>query len=222
MNRLLVLSLLAASGCTSTTALEPVEVPVLIETPAGAVVPLADGSVATLDEAKMAFGPVYFCTAPTASPELCESAVAELAEILVVDLLAPATPAAQLRGVTDTARSALANFGITWTAGPAPTPAVAGHTLLLRGHTDHGGAWRPFALAVDIAPPQVGSYALEVPVPEQRLGRGVALHVRVDLRALLSGVVADTLVAANDVAENLVSAAFITTGAPVFTWTAAP
>ena len=78
-----LLSLVVAApalGACSGTGQPEVAYQAFAAAKAPATIQAGDWSV-TLDEASVAFGPVYFCAASSGSADLCETAVGELTEI---------------------------------------------------------------------------------------------------------------------------------------------
>ncbi|MEO7328583.1 MAG: hypothetical protein ABI193_08400, partial [Minicystis sp.] len=119
----------------------------------------------TLDEATLAFGPVYFCASASGSADLCETALGELTEIRAVDLLDPSPQAlGEARGFTGTIRSASYDYGIHWfLTEEAPTaagPAPGGHSARFAGQATKAGSSLRFVADVDVIPQFQGQRAV--------------------------------------------------------------
>lgn len=114
-----------------------------------------------LDEAKMAFGPLYFCSTTAASSDLCPSALQEFTDIAVIDLMALNTENSQpqtlgsIVGLSGVINSAMFDFGQPWLATDtnprSRSPLDGGHTLVMQGTaTRTDGATFRFDLGLDL------------------------------------------------------------------------
>lgn len=136
-----------------------------------------------LDEAWLAFGPAYFCASESASPTLCDAALAELRTTTRVDLLdSSPQPLGVVVGFEGALRSASYDLGIDWFTTqerPVAHPAAPdGHSLVLAGTASRDGVTRRFHAAVDVVPQLRGQRG----VPTQRVtgGGDGPLVVRLD------------------------------------------
>lgn len=189
----LAIAALALATACGVTGRDEVTIPLI----ARAVVsgPIArDGVVVTLDRAEVAFGPLYLCATAAASSDLCPSAQAELADAVVIDLLAPAEqPLGDVRGVTGAVRSATWDYGLTWFATQtevAPLPAAPdGHAAIIEGTIARDATTVRFALRVDARPQYRGTRTvLGAPTSVDLDGQAVTLVVGFDAGAWLDGV----------------------------------
>jgi hypothetical protein len=119
----------------------------------------------TLTRADVALGPFYFCASASGSSTLCESSVAEIAGVTVVDALAPApAPLGRVHGFSGTIASASYDLGISWfDTQRAPTPAPplpGGHSIRLEGVARSAAAAIPFTADVDVVPQFQGQNAI--------------------------------------------------------------
>lgn len=109
----------------------------------------------TLDVARVAFGPVYFCSTAAASSDLCPTALAEFASSADVNV-ALATPQAigSVDGVTGVIHSAMYDYAITWLpTQQSPTPtvhAINGHSAHFMGHAQKDETVIWFVADVDL------------------------------------------------------------------------
>jgi len=186
----------------------------------------------TLTNAKLGLGPLYFCATASASADLCPAAVNELADVVTIDLLS-STPThfGTIRGTTGSIRSVTFDYGITWfttqiAATPFPT-APDGHSLVLAGHAEAGGAQPQaydFAGTVDIAPQFAGSlvmqgYAAVETVTTDQLQLVATLRPADILREVdFDALAAHPVIAPGDDAHNAITTALTTVGGPVFSW----
>lgn len=120
----------------------------------------------TLSEARVALGPIYFCTTEAASPDLCEVAQAELATSAVVDATNTGLQElGEVRGFTGTVGSAQYDFGISWTATQSNptvlTHSVDGHSAHFAGTARRGMTTIRFALDVDLVPRDQGTRVVQ-------------------------------------------------------------
>jgi hypothetical protein len=149
--------------------------------------------VITLESARIAWGPAYFCTTPFADVDLCPTALAEVRSAATIDAL-DETPQliGELRGISGTVRSAMFDYGITWllpSASAAPDPgAVDGqHSAHFAGSAEQGGVTTRFVLDVDMVPRNSGvSAAHGVPTMHTLSEAADALVVRFDPSAIFA------------------------------------
>ncbi len=136
----------------------------------------ADGSFksgawqVTLLEARIGFGPAYFCAAAAADTDLCPQAVAEVADSATVDALSAAEqPIGAVHGLTGTLRSYRYDLAISWLprqAAATPTGgAPGGHSARFEGRAHFAGPRRSassdlhFVADVDVTPKNQGASA---------------------------------------------------------------
>lgn len=118
----------------------------------------------TLDQATVAFGPVYFCAAQSGSATLCETAIGELLTTTAFDAL-DATPRAlgTAHGFVGKIQSASYDYGIHWfLTDDAPTPAAVapgGHSAHFSGTAVKAGKTVHFRAEVDVVPQFQGQRA---------------------------------------------------------------
>ena len=148
----------------------------------------------TLDEARIAWGPAYFCTTPFADFDLCPTALAEVRSVSTIDALDPSPqPLGALTGIDGTVRSAMFDYGISWllpAADPAPDPgAVDGrHSAHFAGVAERGGVRTRFVIDVDVVPSTSGiSAAHGVAVRHRLAARPDALTLRFDPEVVFGG-----------------------------------
>jgi hypothetical protein len=154
----------------------------------------------SLSRADVAFGPAYFCATVSASPDLCEVALLELRETVVLDGIgARVDHLASLQGTTGEIRSALYDFGLSWLlTRPAPEPAAnapEGHSALISGDVARAGQTLHFEAAIDIAPRARGDSAMNAQRTRHVLGAGQVLKLTVDPTRWLSHIDVDALFA---------------------------
>ncbi len=158
-----------------------------------------DGWTIVLDEAVVAFGPLYLCATRAASASLCPAAVAEWREVATVDLLARApVPLGEVVGVSGSVGSATWDYGIRWptTQGsPVVTEAAPnGHSAVFAGRAELGNTAFDFTLDIDVVPALRGSLAVQgVPAEATIEDSGWVLEVEFDLAAWWQGVDFDAL-----------------------------
>lgn len=143
-----------------------------------------DGARLTLTRADVAFGPAYFCASDKAEAELCEVALTELRDVVVVNALAPAAqPLGVLSGTTGEVRSAMYDYGIYWLL-PAAQPtraALEGHSAILEGMLERAGESLRFRAAVAVVPSGRGKFAVHALRTQHEIGEdGARLTVRFD------------------------------------------
>lgn len=125
----------------------------------------ADGGVITLTEGTVGFGPLVFCASATASPELCDTSVAEWTSRVGLDVTtAGPTPLGTATGLTGAVKSAGFDYGVFWLlteTEPRGEPSIAaGHSARLSGTFTRDGASVPFSATVDCAPQLQGGRAV--------------------------------------------------------------
>jgi hypothetical protein len=234
MRKVAILLLAAAAGCTGSTNLEPVEYALAARSLSGPTF-TASGWDITLDDARLGFGPLYLCASLSAAPEFCETAVAELIDVVTIDLESTAAnEVGRIRGISDTVHTALYDYGITWRAGSAPVTAPdapEGHALVMRGTAQSGTTSVGFEILLDLAPQQPASYAALARIPERRQSNDTRLELGFDPSLWLAGVDFAALAALGqpvvtirlaDPAGSVVATALTSTARPTFTWIDVP
>lgn len=157
------------------------------------------GHPVTLTRADLAFGPLYLCPGNQAG-ELCEEALAEHTDAVVVDALDPdPVSVGEMPAITGTARSFMYDLGIASLLGrDAPLVTEAARSLgdvstVVEGQVEVAGQTVPFEIAVPIAAgpmteggvPVVRSGTADAFVLEILPDGGSSLTVRFDPRAWL-------------------------------------
>lgn len=149
--------LLVAFGC-SDPGPRPIEVPLTVSgDSSSATIETALGPALRLEEARLAFGPLYFCAGPSGAAS-CDVARLEWLETAVVDLLDDATrPAGTLRGTSGHVASYLCDLGISSQLTddePFVRDAAAelgGNSLVLRGSVEWGSRRLPWSASLVLA-----------------------------------------------------------------------
>ena len=130
----------------------------------------ADDWTVTLEEATVAFGPVYFCAARSGSATLCETAVGEITRITSLNALtADPQPIGTVHGFEGDVRSASYDYGVHWfltESAPVADPAAPnGHSLHVRGTARRGADELPFVAEVDALAQYQGCLLYTSPSP---------------------------------------------------------
>jgi hypothetical protein len=195
---LLIATCVAASACGD-TGQDVVSVPF---TGRGAAAePFdADGWTVTLDDARIAIGPIYFCAAASSSTDLCPSAVAELTASVVVDALDPgAQPLGELSALTVDLRSAAWDFALTWPSTAAQPvlldPSADGHSAHFEGSAVKAEQTLRFVADIDIVPLLRGARAVQGVSTRATISEHTRCELRVDAAAWWAQVQFDDLVA---------------------------
>jgi hypothetical protein len=189
----------------------------------------------TLDEATVAFGPVYFCASESGSATLCQTAIGELLTTTAFDALDP-TPRAlgTAHGFIGKIQSASYDYGIHWfLTDDAPTPAAvapAGHSAHFSGTAVKAGKTVHFRADVDVVPQFQGQRAAPSQVASADIaGEGQRLDIQFAVGQWFEHVDFDEAPAGED--PYLISAGSRNHGAivigmtaeapPAFVWSAA-
>lgn len=142
------------------------------------------GWTVTLDQATVAFGPVYFCASESGSATLCQTAIGELLTTTAFDALDP-TPRAlgTAHGFIGKVQSASYDYGIHWfLTDDAPTPAPAapgGHSAHFSGTAVKAGTTIHFRADVDVVPQFQGQRAAPSQVASATItGEGEKLDIQ--------------------------------------------
>jgi hypothetical protein len=194
MRRLAVLvALLAASSSCVDRGRTRVSIPVHGAGTGTRTFVVGDTNV-VLDDARVAWGPAYFCTTPFADVDLCPTALAEVRSAATIDALDD-TPqmVGELEGISGTLRSAMFDYGITWllpaaAASVDPGAVDGAHSAHFAGSATRAGVTRHFVVDVDMIPRSSGvSAAHGVPTLHTLSERADALVVRFDPAAIFAG-----------------------------------
>lgn len=156
-------STLALPGCIEASQ-EPLDYDA-VAVATGAATAVSGAWTITLTRADVALGPFYFCAAASGSSTLCESSVAEVASVTVVDGLArAAAPMGRVHGFSGPIQSASYDFGISWFhTQRVATPAASlpgGHSMRLEGVARSGAVAVAFVADVDVVPQFQGQNAI--------------------------------------------------------------
>jgi hypothetical protein len=224
-----------AAGCTDVGATR-LQIPMLVEGTAPSLIRVADYEV-EVEEARVAFGPVYLCTSRLPDVDICPAAIAENLTTTSFDALADApTQAGTLQGFTQVSRSAMWDYGRTWRIADARPHASAqavdgAHSAVIVLSATHLGETRHFRLMLDVdgGSQPSGTTAVRARLAEQALTPALReVHVRFDPTLWASMVDYDTLwelpvsetieVPPGHPAENAMRLAMVLNGLPTFRW----
>ena len=155
-----VFGALALTSCIDTGA-ERFALPYSVVGEAPSEIAGRDGWTVTLDEARLAFGPLYLCQAIQPG-DYCEIAVAESLAVHEIDALDPAErEVGSVAATANSVRSYMAELGYTYPLTARAPEALApellgGHSLVLHGEARHpDGRVLRFAADLVIAPNEV-------------------------------------------------------------------
>ena len=183
----------ALAACGSGTGQPEVSFPAVFVAPPTDEFVVDDVTV-RLDEARVAFGPAYFCASASGSATLCEAALGEIRRVTAVDALAPAeTPLGTYVGFAGDVRSASYDYGIHWflpeqEVGPSPE-APDGHSARVRGVASRAGTSVRFEAEIDVAPLFQGQRAVPTTQVEGAVTEATSrLEVRFDVASWFSAV----------------------------------
>jgi hypothetical protein len=147
-----------------------------------------------LSEARIAFGPAYFCASSLGSATLCETALGEILDDVGFDGLSPEQQiVGTYHGFVGEVRSVSYDHGIHWflpqqDARPSEA-APEGHSLVIRGEASRAGVEVPFEVFVDVVPQYRGQRAVPtVPVEGTITEATRGVEMRVDLESWLTPV----------------------------------
>ncbi|MEP7119755.1 MAG: hypothetical protein ABJE95_02550 [Byssovorax sp.] len=190
----------------------------------------------TLDQATVAFGPVYFCASESGSATLCQTAIGELLTTTAFDALDPAPRAlGTAHGFIGKIQSASYDYGIHWfLTDDAPTPGPAapgGHSAHFSGTATKPGKTVHFRAEVDVVPQFQGQRAAPSQVATATItGEGEKLDIHFAVGQWFEHVDFDEAPAGAD--PYVISAGSRNHGAivigmtaespPTFVWSAAP
>lgn len=146
-----------------------------------------DGWTVTLEDAHIAFGPIYLCQA-TRPGDFCEVAVAEQLVVQDVDVLAgDRRSLGTLTATAQTVRSYMAELGRPWAytdrrATALDDTVLGGHSLRLSGFGEDGTGRRVnFSAELDFSGSQVGTVPVRVDLDQElQLSPGSSITLRFD------------------------------------------
>jgi hypothetical protein len=163
------------------------------------------GATLTLSEAQVSLGPLYLCATESAESALCETALGERLDVLVIDALdGSATRMGELSATTGTVRSAFFDYGLSWLlTKPGPTFAEGArfkHSARLRFHAEgDDGSTLEVEADIDIAPLAPGDAAVNGRRTEQTLGKQpLALTLALDASVWLTRIRSEELSALDE------------------------
>jgi hypothetical protein len=179
---------LAAVGCGGSTGPEPVSYPASGRGDDASRAPFdVGGWTVVVEEARIGFGPLYLCASVAASPELCSTAVAELAESVEIDAtVAGDHTLGEIRGASGTVQSALYDFAITWLREGEPRvldAAPGGHSAVLAVVAQRNGRVLRVRAELDVRPQQVGAHAVQQRLPETPQHSALSLEITFPIAA---------------------------------------
>jgi len=180
------------SGCTGTGQPE-VSFPAFFVPTAENSFVVGDVTV-TLSEARVAFGPAYFCASASGSATLCETARGEILEEAVFDLLsAERQMVGTYHGFVGQVRSASYDQGIHWflpqQEAQSDQNAPLGHSALFRGTASRAGSQVAFEMHIDIVPQYRGQRAVPTVTVQGDVTEATeSVEMRLDLESWLSTV----------------------------------
>lgn len=154
MRSAVLLLLGLVSGCGTTGGGE-VAIPLIAGGASDARSFTASGWSVTMDDARIALGPMYFCATTSADLENCPAAMAELRGAVTVDVLDGTTDTlGTLVGRAGTLRSGMWDYGRPFLL-PAsePTPiagAIDGHSARFSGTASNGATSFRFVAVIDV------------------------------------------------------------------------
>lgn len=192
--------LLAIAGCGETGG-GPVRIPLMGGGARDAhSFVTGDGWTVELDDARVGFGPVYFCATSSAELENCPSAIAELRGAVTIDALDERTDAlGTIEGRAGTLRSATWDYARPFLL-PATAPsAIAGavdgaHSARLSGTASKDSVAFRFVAEIDVEAAVSGLPAVHgVRTTHTLIDDADGLTVRVDAPALIERLDLDAL-----------------------------
>jgi len=197
------LCVLLLGGCAVDSGLEAIEGSLVVRGTDVRSFEGRDGWQIELERAELAFGPVYLCSGVQAG-DLCETARGELLETVVIDALdAEAHEVARFAGLDGPVRSAMWDYGITWSlsatrAEPSAAAEMLEGSVFLAGIArNEEGEVLPFAAQVPVAPNLEGRVVVRASdLFEHTLADGDVLSITVDPSLWLTQVRFDDLLEA--------------------------
>ena len=224
-----------AVGCADVGATR-LQIPMMVEGTAPSPLRVADYDV-QVEEARIAFGPLYLCTSRLPDVDICPAAIAENLTTTSFDALREEpTGAGTLQGFTQVSRSAMWDYGRSWRIAdvrPQASPAAVdgAHSAVIVVAATHAGETRHFRFVLDVdgGSQPSGTTAVRARLTEQALTPEVReVRVRFDPTLWASMVDYDTLwdlpvsdviaVPSGHPAENALRLAMVLNGLPTFRW----
>ncbi len=179
VTRALTLLVLVA-GCIDTGA-EPVAIPLSVAGTDTATVTGRGGVPVALERADLAFGPLTLCAGFQAG-DVCDSALAEWTDAVVVDALDPnASMVGELSGISGSARSYMYDLGfvsLLTTSEPLALEAaesLGGASYVIEGSADVDGVSIPFRASAALR--QRADVERGIPIVRSDPGAGFALEL---------------------------------------------
>ncbi len=187
------------SGCTDTGQPEVSFPAYFVPNPELSSFVVGDVTV-DLSEARVAFGPAYFCASASGSATLCETALGEIRSDTVIDLLQTDQQSlGTYRGFVGNVQSASYDHGIHWYMSQqeprVSSEALDGHSARFRGTATRAGVSKAFEMNVDLVPQYRGQRGVPTVAIEQgavfESGKSIStksIEVRLDVASWLSKV----------------------------------
>jgi len=224
---------LLALGCGTTGGSE-VRLPLMAGAASEARSFEDEGWTVTIEEARIALGPMYFCPTTSADLENCPAAQAELRGAVTVDALDPSAPMlGELSALTGTIRSGMWDLGRPFLLGAArPAPidgAIDGHSARFVARAERGEETFRVRAEPDVSGMVSGIAAVRgVRTAHEIAGPDDGLTVRFDVPQILSrldwealSVEADggeLVLVEGSVGYNALVQALTATALPTLTW----
>jgi hypothetical protein len=147
-----------------------------------------------LSEARVVFGPVYFCASASGSATLCETARGEVLDESVFDALSSdRQQVGTYHGFVGEIRSASYDHGIHWFI-PQQEPHVStaapdGHSAFIRGTASRAGKKTAFEMLIDVNPQYRGQRAVPTVAVQGDVTEATSsVEMRFDLESWLSAI----------------------------------
>ncbi len=156
----------------------------------------------TMEDARIAFGPAYFCATTSADLDNCPAAIAELRGAVTIDAMHETTEAlGTIEGRAGTLRSGLWDYGRPFFLPDTAPTAIAGavdgaHSAVLVGSASRGGVTFRFVAVLDVSAPVSGITAVHGVRTRHTLADDAdGLTVRFDVPAIIERLDLDALAA---------------------------
>jgi hypothetical protein len=152
-----------------------------VAVPTGSNVRTVNEWTVTLARADIALGPFYFCAAASGSSTLCESSIAELRTVTVVDGIAKSpVRLGRVEGFTGVIKSAAFDYGISW-FDTQTAPTAGTHSMHIEGIAENRASKITFVADVDIVPQYQGQNAIPTAPADANVStRTTRLEVHID------------------------------------------
>jgi hypothetical protein len=153
---------------------------------------VVDDVTVSLSEARVAFGPAYFCASASGSATLCETALGEIRDESIFDALASDRQmVGTYQGFVGQVRSGSYDHGIHWFLPQqevhASVQAPAGHSALFRGTASRAGMQVAFEILIDVVPQFRGQRAVPTVAIQGNVTEATeSVEMRLDLESWLS------------------------------------